>query len=240
MLKTNQKNELYQYSTMAALVGGVFGGTITFEELLKHGDHGIGTLDNFDGELIIINGEAYQVRQDGKAYKKSPHETTPYASISYFQPDFSFKIEGGATQKEIEEIISSKSVGPNVFYAVKIQGTFKYVDTRVVPKQKRPYPLLVEAVKNQPTYHFDYISGTMVGFWTPPFIQGIGVTGYHIHFLDKDEQVGGHVYGYEMIEGIIEVAQQKNLDLVMPNSEEYYHTDLCNPDMVEHIELAER
>ena len=34
---------LYQYSTMAALMGGAFSGTTTIEKLLEYGDFGIGT-----------------------------------------------------------------------------------------------------------------------------------------------------------------------------------------------------
>ncbi|STY45590.1 Alpha-acetolactate decarboxylase [Listeria grayi] len=68
---------------MAALVGGLFSGTTTFKELLANGDLGIGTLDEFDGELIVVDGKAYQIRSDGKAYEVKPEDTTPYASVSF-------------------------------------------------------------------------------------------------------------------------------------------------------------
>lgn len=87
-----RKNRLFQHSTMAALVGGLFSGTTSFKELLQHGDLGIGTLDQFDGELIILDGEAFQIRSDGQAYKVKPEDTTPYASTTFFDADTSFSV----------------------------------------------------------------------------------------------------------------------------------------------------
>ncbi len=46
---------LYQYSTMAALMGGAFSGTTTVEKLLEHGDFGIGTFEGVDRESITIS-----------------------------------------------------------------------------------------------------------------------------------------------------------------------------------------
>ena len=33
---------------------------LTVGELLEHGDLGLGTLDSIDGELIVLDGKAYQ------------------------------------------------------------------------------------------------------------------------------------------------------------------------------------
>ena len=50
---------LFHYNTLGALMAGLYKGTMTIEELLKHGDLGIGTLDSIDGELIVLDGKAY-------------------------------------------------------------------------------------------------------------------------------------------------------------------------------------
>ena len=46
--------QLFQYNTLGALMAGLYEGTMTIGELLKHGDLGIGTLDSIDGELIVL------------------------------------------------------------------------------------------------------------------------------------------------------------------------------------------
>ncbi|WP_099222316.1 acetolactate decarboxylase [Listeria costaricensis] len=238
-MESKRKNRLFQHSTMAALVGGLFGGTTTFKDLMKHGDLGIGTLNDFDGELIIVDGEPFQIREDGKAYKVAPEDTTPYATVTYFEPDVLFNVQEAMTREAVEEKIASLVQGPNVFYAVKVTGNFKVVDTRVAPKQSRPYPPLIEAVKTQPTYHFEYITGTIVGFFTPKYISGIGVAGYHIHFIDDMRKIGGHVFDYELLEGVVEVAQQTEFELELPQTSEFLRSDLGSPDMLEQIEAAE-
>lgn len=235
-----RKNRLFQHSTMAALVGGLFSGTTTFKDLLTHGDLGIGTLDEFDGELIVTDGKAYQIRSNGKAYEVALEDTTPFASVSFFDADTSLTINEPKTKTELESLMESHMQGPNVFYAVKLTGNFRSVDTRVVPKQSRPYPPLIEAVKEQPTYHFEYITGTIVGFWTPAYISGLGVAGYHIHFIDDMRKVGGHVFDYELLDGTVEIAQQTEFELQLPQTTEFLRSDLTNPDMLNQIEAAEK
>ena len=59
------ESTLYQHQTLGDLMAGVFDGTLTFEELLKHGDIGIGTFHDFEGELILLDGVAYRAKEDG-------------------------------------------------------------------------------------------------------------------------------------------------------------------------------
>ena len=87
------------------------------------------------------------------------------------------------------------------FYAVMIQGEFSYVKTRSVPAQEKPYPPLAEVTKNQPTFEFTDVTGTMVGFRCPPYVTGINVPGYHLHFLTDDRTAGGHLLEFTVAPG---------------------------------------
>nr|MBS9408302.1 acetolactate decarboxylase [Streptococcus oralis] len=49
--RTKTSNEVYQTSTMLALLDGIYDGVISFEELKERGDFGIGTFDQLDGEM---------------------------------------------------------------------------------------------------------------------------------------------------------------------------------------------
>lgn len=57
--------KLFQYNTLGALMAGLYGGSFTIGELLEHGNLGIGTLDSIDGELIVLDGKAYQAKGSG-------------------------------------------------------------------------------------------------------------------------------------------------------------------------------
>lgn len=76
--------KLFQYNTLSALMAGLYGGTLTIGELLEHGDLGIGTLDSIDGELIILDGKAYQaIGSNGKPeiVEVSDDVKVPYAAV---------------------------------------------------------------------------------------------------------------------------------------------------------------
>lgn len=62
------KGSLFQASTINALVEGINEGDTTVKELKKHGDFGIGTFDDLDGEMIELDGKFYQIKSDGHAY----------------------------------------------------------------------------------------------------------------------------------------------------------------------------
>lgn len=48
---------------------------------------GIGTVAGLDGEMIGLNGEFYQVKDDGVAYPLAENIQSPLASVTYFDAD---------------------------------------------------------------------------------------------------------------------------------------------------------
>ncbi|GAB1500952.1 hypothetical protein VFC2064_17010 [Listeria monocytogenes] len=60
-----------------------------------------------------------------------------------------------------------------------------------------------------------------------------------MHFIDDMRKIGGHVFDYEMLEGTVEVAQQTEFELQLPQTTEFLRSDLSTPDMLEQIEAAE-
>ena len=59
---------IYQTSLMSALLSGVYEGNTTIADLLTHGDFGLGTFNELDGELIAFSSEVYQQSPHGAAY----------------------------------------------------------------------------------------------------------------------------------------------------------------------------
>jgi len=57
---------LFQVSTTSALVTGVDSGAITVGSLLRHGDFGLGTFEQLDGEMIVLDGHVYRARGNGE------------------------------------------------------------------------------------------------------------------------------------------------------------------------------
>src|ERR1700751_3515215 len=60
---------VYQVSTATALVEGVYQGAVRVGTLREHGDLGLGTFEDLDGEMVIVDGHFFQVRCDGSVRK---------------------------------------------------------------------------------------------------------------------------------------------------------------------------
>jgi len=184
---------LYQVSTIGALTEGVYDGTVTVGELRRHGDLGLGTFDTLDGEMVTLDGRVWRVRADGRAEEAADAETTPFAAVTFLEADHTGSIEGAYDLAALEELLDRLVPTKNVPCAVRLDGTFARVKTRSVPRQTRPYPRLAVVVEQQPTFEFQKVRGTVVGFRCPEWMGGLNVPGWHLHFLTEDRTAGGHV-----------------------------------------------
>ena len=224
---TPAKDTIFQTSTIDALLAGVYDGDMSCRHLLKNGDFGMGTFDRLDGEMVLLDGNLYQIKADGKVYKPNPSVKTPFATICYFNPDRVIPIKKGADYQMIENLINKYAPNHNLFYAIKIAGQFRSMKTRSVPIQQKPYPPLKEVTSNQPEFNMKSISGTIVGFRCPPYVKGINIPGYHLHFISSDRTQGGHILSFEIAEGKCEIDALNQFFLTLPaNTKEFAETDL--------------
>lgn len=223
-----QKKEevLYQTSTINALLEEVYDGNVTVKELKRHGDLGLGTFNQLDGEMIGLEGEFYQIKADGIAYPVDDKMKTPFAVVTFFWPDKTIVLKKTVNFKQLEQYLDSVLPTRNIFYAFKIEGTFKYVKARSVPRQNKPYQPLVEIVMDQPIFEFHDVKGTLVGSWFPGYMKGINVPGYHFHFITENKKAGGHLLECLTENVEIEIDFTGNSYLALPEDEEFYKAEL--------------
>jgi acetolactate decarboxylase len=224
--KAEKNDAVYQYSTINALLEGVFDGDITLASLKNYGDFGIGTFNTLDGEMILLDGVIYGVKSDGKVYRMDENGKTPFAVVKHFNKDESFHKPGKTDLKSLTEYLDQKIHSKNIFYAFKIYGFFKYVKTRSVPPQNKPYPKLADVTKTQPVFEYKNIKGTIIGFRVPEYAKGINVAGYHFHFIDADKKTGGHLLVFESDELSIEIDNSGSLIMLLPETEEFYKKNI--------------
>ena len=223
-----QENEdvLFQASTINALLEGVYDGEITYGELEQYGDFGIGTFNSLDGEMIGLEGKFYQIKSDGIAYPVDDSMRTPFAAVTFFEADKIVLSDRALDQKQLEQYLDDLLPTNNIFYAVKIEGIFKYIKARSVPRQSKPYPPLVEAVKNQSIFEFHNVKGTIAGFRCPVYVEGINVPGYHLHFVTEDRKAGGHLLECQVQNIGIEIDYTSEFHMVLPENAEFYAVNL--------------
>jgi acetolactate decarboxylase len=187
---------LYQISTIDALMQGVYDGVQPVTELKEHGNFGIGTFDALDGEMIVLDGKVYQAKADGGVYTVLDNATIPFATVTWFERDFSATIDRSMNVSLFSSEMGSRLPSQNMIYAVRMHGTFPEMKVRAIPAQQKPYPTLTEAAKNQSVYRYTGTTGTVIGFYTPVFFKGLNVAGYHLHFLSDDHLTGGHILDF--------------------------------------------
>ena len=190
---TTDRDILYQVSTIDALMQGVFDGVQPVGEIRKHGDFGIGTFDALDGEMIVLDGVVYQAKADGHMYVAADSQTTPFATVTYFDRDQTAITDRAMNLSEFSSVMASRLPTGNMIYAVRIHGTFPSVKVRAIPAQHKPNPTLSAASVNQSVYTYANSTGSIVGFYTPDFFRGVNVAGYHLHFISDDRKTGGHI-----------------------------------------------
>ena len=239
-LTADQDREvLFQVSTIDALLLAVYDGILPVGELKERGDFGIGTFDQLEGEMVVVDGVCYQVKVDGVARVVPDQLTTPFATVTFFDPDQTVPVEKAGNLSELGEILEASFPSENVFYAIRIEGTFPYVRTRSVPAQEKPYPLLVDAVANQTVFEFENASGTVVGFWSPQFFDGINVPGYHLDFITGDRKAGGHILDLALGEALVELDLTPNIFMALPAAGDFFSLDLTG-DLSSDLEKVEK
>jgi len=70
------------------------------------------------------------------------------------------------------------------------------------------------------------VTGTLVGFWCPPYVEGINVPGYHFHFITSDRQNGGHLLDCEIKSGKIEIDHTSEFFMMLLRGEKFYELNL--------------
>ena len=232
------KSPIYLCSPVNALVEGIYEQKIPFTEIKKHGDFGLGTFDNLDGEMVMLDGKIYQITSDGRVSETDDLALTPFSCVTFYNPASHDVLDQEMSYEEFLDWLKNLLPSPNIFYALRIEGAFAHVKVRSVPKQESYRPL-VEVAKNQPVFNFTNIEGTLAGFFTPSFMESLSVPGLHLHFLSNDLQQGGHLLECSPRKVRVGVQFISNVELGLPMSLDYLTWDFQR-DIGKDLDKAEK
>lgn len=217
---------LFQASTVAALLDGAYDGDLTFEELAREGDTGLGTLNGLDGEMIALDGRFFRADVNGHLNEIEPGARTPFAVVTRFEPDREFEISGRLSLAELEDVLTvDRSEAPVATF--RIEGTFRSLVARSVPRQRPPYRALSEVVADQNVFELGPVEGTLIGFRFPAWAEGVEIGGYHFHFASRDLTRGGHVLDLELESATARVQHSDDLHVELPPGMELASPDLA-------------
>ncbi len=207
---------VWQTSTLDAVMDGRYDGDITVGELLAHGNFGIGTLQRLDGEMLILDGECWNINSGGEVLRVAADTLTPFAVVCDFSPAHQIQLTGPLNLKSLNGALDRLSPATDIVSAVRVDGEFSELRLRSVAAQTPPYPPLLEVTAHQTEWNLSTATGTLLGFRFPDNTAGLEVPGYHLHFISDDHQHGGHVLAATLIRGSAAVDTMSEMHVELP------------------------
>ena len=183
--------EAYQVATISSLLAGGYDGDTTVDEMLRHGDFGLGTFNGVDGEMMVLDGRVYRATPDSRAHLVERSERTPFAVVVDFHAEGSMPVAAGQSLEQLQVTLDGLPFSDSRVLAVRIDGLFQSIQVRSEPKQMPPYRPLAEVIKEQQVVHtLTKVDGTLIGFRFPAATSSVNVAGWHFHFLTSDKIAG--------------------------------------------------
>lgn len=232
------KETIYQYSCINALMGGVFNGLFPISDIKQKGNFGIGCSADLSGELIIHGCHFLEAKGHRVLRKMNDTELLPFAQITTFSPEVTF-IANEVNKENLYNHLAQKTLLDNVFLAVKIEGIFDSMQIRRPDDSGKVYKTALDVAENQVVDHLSTIEGSLIGFWTPKFFENISVAGFHLHFIDKEQKIGGHMIDFALSNAKISYQVKSGINIELSKKESYLQQDLNIEDMSSIIKKVE-
>lgn len=213
--------KMFQVSTLQALMLGYSRAVISVDELLGHGNIGLGTFTDVDGEMIILDGVCYRAMENGDITVAEPERGTPFSVVCEMRDgrpiEFGFKNSVEELKAELNNIIDSQ-FGLNSMHMARIDGTFEIVDARSESGYESVHVNLKTVLgKTQKSFKFENIGGTLVRVYFPDYMDGINASGWHLHFISNDKKHGGHVFDITMKSGKGYISKINEIEIKLPD-----------------------
>lgn len=216
----NSNDKMYQVSTLNALSLGYTRKVVPVSELLANGDTGLGTFENLDGEMIVVDGCCFRATDNGLVNVASDEQGVPFASVSFLKGNRQFEIRTVQQIEELKSILNLKieeHFGLNSMHIVRIDGFFNKVFARSEAGVRSHHVELKDILKErQKSFEFKNLQGSLVCIYYPDYMEGINAAGWHFHFVSEDRTLGGHVFEVALEKGVARLDKITNIELQLP------------------------
>jgi len=229
---------LFQVSTTGALVEGIYDGVVSVATLKEHGDFGLGTFADLDGEMVAVDGHVFQARPDGTVVKAPDDARVPFGVITHFRPERTAVIAPCPSFVALEAKLDEMRDTANLFFAFRVDGVFDFVKVRIACKAA-PDTKLLEATAHQAEFEYQNVEGSLVGFWTPEYARAVNVAGYHLHFLSQDRRIAGHLLECRAKSLRAQLQHEADFRIAIPETAHFLKADLTRDGSAD-LEKAER
>jgi acetolactate decarboxylase len=238
--KDTLRNNLYTIGVGAGLIGGLYDGNYSYHSLKQHGNFGLGAPDKLDGELVVFQGKVYQTQYTGKTFQVDDKQLTPFAMVNFFHADKKITIANAINKESLFHLLDSILPNMNGMYAIHISGKFNYIKTRAFPPVKEhDHTPLAAMLHLQRFFEFNTVSGDLIGYRLPAYMDNTNISGYHFHFLSAQKDAGGHIIDLKADNITIEIDQLDSYTVHVPSNSDFEQFDF-KKNRAEDIKSVER
>lgn len=236
------EGKMYQVSTLQALAMGYTRAVITVGELLQHGDIGLGTFEDVNGEMIMLDGCCYRAREEGSVEMAEEEMGVPFSAVAHLKDNGHIplgRVEGIEELKRLLDLKIEEDFGLNSMHVVRVDGSFEKISARSESPYRSQHISLKEILKGtQKDFYFDDIAGTLVCVYFPDYMDGINAPGWHLHFVSDDRSRGGHVFDLVMKEGSMLVNKISQIHIQLPDTPAFdtYSLKEASQDEIKDVE----
>lgn len=218
-------SKIIQMSTIGALMSGYFKGDKEFPKSFSGQNFGIGCSEGVNGELTIFEGCAYEGTAEEITHILPPDVKIPFIQITNFQAKQNYVIKD-IDHKNASDHLNKFIEIKNIFVAVSFSGVVDKIKIRCPRRKKNKDRTVEEMQQSQVVNEYSNIKGTLVGFWTPEIFGRVSVPGFHLHFVDKDKKVSGHVLEFYAKEAVLCFEEKQSIEITNPSDSTYKNMEL--------------
>jgi acetolactate decarboxylase len=216
---TDNGSCLFHVGLANTLLGGMYDGFYSVDQLKIKGNFGIGAPHRLDGELLILDGRVWQTTHADTTFEADGSVMVPYAAVHHFNPVESIQLNGSFSRDQLYAVLDSLLAPTNGMYGVKVSAIFTAITTRAFPAVTDiPAPALASIMDRQVLFNHREIEGALVGYKLPPFMAGMNFPGYHFHFLSDDQRRGGHMVDFTATNVTVEYDRIHRFEVQLPGS----------------------
>jgi acetolactate decarboxylase len=220
----------HQLQLAHVLLDGGFDGVATLAQALAGGNHGLGTVDRLDGELVVVDGEPWRVDWRGVAEIMPLETRTPFVVVSTLDSPRTVRLRD-VDREQVIAAVEDLVDDPGAVVSVRLEGAFSSVLVRSVPPQDPPYrPYAEVCATDEVRWVHAPFYGVFVGFRFPDLEAGSTIPGLHLHGLDRLRTTGGHNHDLRVTDAVLSVGVSRDVVMHLPDRT---MTDLLEtpPDM---------
>ena len=215
------ESTMFQVSTLQALAMGYSRAVLPVRELLEHGDTGLGTYEDVNGEMILLDGHPYRAEDTGAIIEVPEDTGVPFCAATRLVGKRTFSltdVQSIDALKTTLDLHIEEDFGLNSMHVARIDGTFSHISARSVAPYRSQHVRLKEILQmTQKSFAFSDVAGSLVCVYFPDYMDGINAPGWHIHFISEDRKQGGHVFDLLLTEGTARLDKISRIEIRLPS-----------------------